>query len=272
MRLEGAVAVVTGGGSGLGRELACSLARRGARLLLAGRRAAALEETRASLPAGAECHMVAADLAGREGRAALCAKASALDRLDLLVNNAGLLEAGPLAALTDARLEALVATNLVAPIALARDLLPLLRKASTPRIVNVGSVLGDIGHPLFAAYCASKFGLRGVSDALRRELAPQGVGVTYAAPRALRTEASDRIAAATAGLSMTADEPRAIAERIVAAVQAERPMVYARGLERTFVLVQRLAPRLIDAALGSTMRKVAARRIERGEAALPPAR
>ena len=270
MRLEGAVAVVTGAGSGLGRALAIVLAGRGARLLLAGRREAALEETRAALPAGAPCRIVVADVAAREGRAALCAAAEGEGRLDLLVNNAGLLEAGPLAALSDERLESVIATNLVAPIALARDLLPLLRRGSEPRIVNIGSVLGDIGHPLFVAYCASKFGLRGASDALRRELAGEGIGVTYAAPRALRTEASDRITEQTAGFDMAADAPEAIAAQIVEAAARGRASVYAAGPERLFVLAQRLAPRLVDRALGRAMSKREAGRIGAAASAFAP--
>ena len=72
--------------------------------------------------------------------------------------------------------------------AMARDALPLLKKANGgARIVNIGSMLGDIPYPLFAPYSATKAGLRGFSIALRRELAPLGIGVTYAAPRATHT-------------------------------------------------------------------------------------
>ena len=68
--------------------------------------------------------------------------------------------------------------------AMVRDALPLLKKSKGARVVNIGSVLGDIPYPLFASYSATKAGLRGFSIALRRELAPLGIGVTYAAPRA----------------------------------------------------------------------------------------
>jgi short-subunit dehydrogenase len=100
-----------------------------------------------------------------------------MERLDLLVNNAGVIDAGPFAALDDESLERLVATNLDAPIALARELIPMLQRSPDPHVVNIGSVLGDIGHPLFVGYCATKFGLRGASDALRRELACCGIAV-----------------------------------------------------------------------------------------------
>jgi len=257
MQLEGAVALVTGAGSGLGRALAAVLAGRGARLLLAGRRAEALERTRATLPAGADCRCVAADVTTREGRAAVVGAVMELGRLDLLVNNAGRLAAGPLSELDDESLEGLAAVNLVAPIALARDLLPALRLSGAPRIVNIGSILGDIGHPLFVGYCATKFGLRGASDALRRELAAEGVGVTYAAPRSLRTEASVQIAAATAGFAMAQDDPGRVAAQIVSGIESDRARIYARGPERLFVALQRTLPGVVDMALGAAMRRLA---------------
>ena len=70
---------------------------------------------------------------------------------------------------------------------LTLSLLPLLKAGAPSCIVNVGSLFGDIAFPYFSAYSATKFGLRGWSDGLRRELAPAGIGVTYAAPRGTRT-------------------------------------------------------------------------------------
>src|SRR3546814_7220706 len=106
--------------------------------------------------------------------------------------------------------------------ALTRQLLPLLQLSSQARIVNIGSVFGDIGHPLFAGYCASKFALRGLSDALRRELAAVGIGVTYAAPRATRTVAADGFADLMLPFAMAMDMPETIAAQIVAAGAQER--------------------------------------------------
>src|SRR3546814_11303760 len=90
----------------------------------------------------------------------------------------------------------LFATNVIAPMALTRQLLPLLQLSSQARIVNIGSVFGDIGHPLFAAYCASTFALRGLSAELRRELAAVGLRVPYPAPPTTPT-AAPRAHAAT---------------------------------------------------------------------------
>jgi short-subunit dehydrogenase len=255
MLLESRTVVVTGAGSGIGRALAVALAKRGARIVLVGRRAAALAETAALLPAAARSLAVTADITTAAGRAAV-AEACRSSGVDILINNAGIVASGLLADLTDIELERLVATNVTAPIALIRDLLPLLRLSDRPRVVNIGSVFGDIGHPYFAAYCASKFALRGLSDALRRELAADNIGVTYAAPRATRTAAADGFSDLVAPFAMALDEPAAVAARIVAGIESEAAAIYPRGPEWLFVWLQRLLPGVIDRALAAKGRKV----------------
>jgi short-subunit dehydrogenase len=173
--------------------------------------------------------------------------------LDVLVNNAGALTVGPLAHTTDAELERVLATNVIAPAALSREMLPLLRRPMSSRIVNVGSMFGDIAYPLFATYSASKFGLRGLSIAMRRELKPYGVGVTYAAPRATRTESSPAFDWLIAPLQMRVDDPATIAMQIWRAVARDLDSVYAKGAERLFVLVQKFAPKLVDRAIAAQL-------------------
>jgi short-subunit dehydrogenase len=143
-----------------------------------------------------------------------------------------------------------LATNLLAPMALTRDLLNLLRTAERPRIVNVGSVFGDIGHPQCAAYSATKFGLRGFSDAIRRELMAEGIGLTYVAPRATQTEAAHKFDHLVAPYAMAVDSAEVAAAQILSAIRRDARNSYARGPERFFVMLQRLFPGLIDQALG----------------------
>ena len=132
-------------------------------------------------------------------------------------------------------------------------MLPLLRRAAPSRIVNVGSVFGDIGYPLFAAYSSSKFALRGLSIALRREFKPFGIGVTYAAPRATKTGAAEAYGALFEPLQMRMDEPAVVADRIWRAVAKDADNVYAKGPERLFVLAQRLFPTLVDRAIAAQL-------------------
>jgi hypothetical protein len=146
-----------------------------------------------------------------------------------------------------------MATNIVAPLALTREMLPLLRRAAPSRIVNVGSMFGDIAYPLFAAYSASKFGLRGLSIALRRELKSLGIGVTYAAPRATKTDAASAYDPLVEPMQMRIDEPAGVAAHIWRAVAQDADSAYARGPERLFVLAQRLLPKLVDRAISAQM-------------------
>lgn len=254
MLLEERSVLITGAGSGIGRALAGALARRGARLILTGRREQALIGSAALLPAGTHVAVVPTDITTAAGRARIVQ--ACRGGLDILINNAGMVPVGPLSELSDDTLQAMVATNIASPIALIRDLRPILRASDRPRVVNIGSIFGDIGHPYFAAYCASKFALRGLSDALRRELAVDGIGVTYVAPRATRTDAASAFSALVKPFGMALDDPEVVAESIAVAIATEARTAYAAGPERLFVLLQRVAPRVIDFALIGKLRRM----------------
>jgi len=259
MQLDGARAIVTGAGSGIGSELARQLAARGARVLLAGRREAPLRAVRDALPQPSRHGIVAADLTDAEGRAAVVRAARNAERLDLLVNNAGQLSAGRFEALEDADVGRLLAVNLAAPALLTRDLLGLLRRSDRARVLNVGSMFGEIGHPYFALYSASKFGLRGLSEALRRELGPEGIAVSYAAPRATRTALAGSFQPLVGPFGMRLDSPESAARRIVAGLLRDARDIPAPAPERLFLWVQRLLPGLVDAALAAKAARPAAR-------------
>jgi len=136
---------------------------------------------------------------------------------------------------------------------LSREMLPLLRRAAPSRIVNVGSMFGDIAYPLLAPYSASKFALRGLSIALRRELKTFGIGVTYAAPRGTKTDAAQAFDPLIAPMQMRLDDPAKVAAHIWRAVARDADSAYARGIERLFVLVQRMLPKLVDRAIAAQM-------------------
>ena len=236
--------LITGAGSGIGRALAIQADRHGHRLILVGRRAAPLEQTAAGLR---NALVLPADVTTPDGRAAIT-RAVAETGLDILINNAGMVPSGAAGTTDDAQIAATLALNVAAPMALTRDLLGALT-ASRGQVVNVGSVFGDIGFPYFTLYSASKFALRGWSDALRRELAPRGIAVTYLAPRATRTDAAQGFDALIGPMAMVLDSPDAVAAHAWRAIAARRREQMPASRERLFVALQRLRPGLIDRAL-----------------------
>lgn len=256
MPLEGTRILITGGGSGIGRSLALEAARRGGRVLVAGRSAASLIETAELAPRGMIETQVA-DVTVPVERRALIGRLRASGGLSILVNNAGTQNVGPLADLGDNELTDMIATNLVAPAALIRDSLVLLRSAEQPRIANIGSMFGLIGFPLFAAYSASKAGLRGLSDALRRELAPQGIAVTYVAPRATRTAVTTRAAHLIEPFAMRVDEPDDVALRAWDGIERGQAIVYPGFGEQMAALLQQLTAIPVDRTLTRQFRRVA---------------
>ncbi len=254
MQLKGKIALITGAGSGIGRQLAIEAARRGMTVALTGRRANALHATLEMLGPRRSHVALPGDITDPQIRVALRQYiAHWWGRLDVLVNNAGVVSVGPLSRTSDAELERLMATNVIAPAALIRELLQLLHHSAPSRVVNVGSMFGDIAYPLFGAYSASKFGLRGLSIALRRELKEFGIGITYAAPRATNTDAASAFARLVDPMQMRVDDPAKVARDIWTAVARDADSVYAKGPERLFVLVQRLFPQLVDRSVESQM-------------------
>jgi short-subunit dehydrogenase len=250
MQPEQKLVLVTGAGSGIGRALCIEAAQRGLAVALCGRRREALEATGALLGPGASHLIIPADITRPEHRRRIVDRIrKERGALDILINNAGIVEGGPLETFDDDALARTFQTNVMAPMALTRDLMSLLIAAKPSRVVNVGSIFGDIAYPEFTCYSAAKFALRGFSIALRREWKQKGIGVTYAAPRATRTDAAVAFAGLIAKTKMNMDSPEQVARQIWRAVARGNDSVYAPAPEKVYVLIQRLFPRAIDWSL-----------------------
>lgn len=242
--------LITGAGSGIGAALATEAAHDGWRVILVGRRHEKLVEVTSALPRKADPICVNADITQPEGRALVreaCEKSGGV--LDMLINNAGVVSVGSMQEVDDGEIAKMLDTNLAAPIALTRELLPLLRRSPSARVVNVGSMFGNIAFPMFGTYSATKFGLRGFSDALRRELAGEGIAVTYAAPRAVKTPAADVFESLIVPFQMKLDAPKKVGRRIWKQSLKGKRSIYPPGPERVFLMLQRLFPKLIDGGL-----------------------
>src|ERR1700676_4409915 len=242
--------LITGAGSGIGRALSVEAARRGMTVALCGRRETALKVTRELLDQGRQHLIIPADITNPQDRRRIVGVISEQWKvLDVLINNAGVVEGGALEKFDDDAITRTFLTNVVAPMALTRDLMPLLVAARPSRVVNIGSVFGDIAYPQFSGYSASKFALRGFSNALRREWKQTGIGVTYAAPRTTRTDAAVAFDELIANAKMNVDTPAQVAQRIWRSVASGHDSIYAPAPERIYVLIQRIFPQIIDWAL-----------------------
>jgi len=251
MKLNKARILLTGATGGLGEALTSQLSAAGAALLLTGRNADKLAAI--PLAAGAECVRLQADLSTLEGIAA-AASAARRFNANMLINNAGVGGFGLLESQDWAEVDQILATNLVVPIRLTHALLPWLKVQPEAAVVNIGSTFGSIPFAGFAAYSSAKAGLRGFSQALRRELADSSVRVIHIAPRAIDTALnSAAVNRLNAALKNTSDSPASVAAGIVRTLQNKAAESHLGFPERLFAWINGVSPSLIDRGLSGKL-------------------
>jgi len=239
--------LISGASGGIGQALVDELAAAGARLLITGRRAEALEATAARHPG--QVTTLPADLTHAEERARLVAAAREAGTT-MLINAAGVNRMALFSEGSDAELERLVALNLTATLQLTRTLLPQLMAAHQGWVITLGSTFGTLGYPGQVGYCATKFALRGFSQALRRELADTRVRVLHVSPRATRTAMNaPEVEAMNAALGNAMDSPVRVAHAVRHAVERGHREAQLGGPERLFVRLNALLPGVVDRAL-----------------------
>lgn len=253
MKLQDRTILITGASSGIGHMIAVYLGSQKARLLLVGRDAAALKETQAGIvAAGGKADLLVADLLIQGDRQRVVDFCAGLENgLFGLINNAGCNHFALLADQTEVQLQNQLNLNLLVPMLLTRALLPSLQKQQGARILNIGSTFGSIGYPGYSPYCASKFGLRGFTEALRRELADSDIKVLYFAPRATATKLnSDNVVALNRELGNVMDPVEQVAHKIGDIFIAGGPaQVFWGWPEKLFARINQLFPSLVDSAL-----------------------
>ncbi|ALZ75198.1 SDR family oxidoreductase [Rheinheimera sp. F8] len=253
MELRGKTVLLTGASGGIGQAIALQLAAAGARLVLVARNAARLATLQAELIAKhpADHQIFSADLTKEQERQDLLAFVRGLQGIDLLINNAGISQFG-LVAQQDYATQ--LSTNLLMPMLLTQTLLPELQRKAAAMIVNVGSAFGSIGYPGFTGYSASKFGLRGFTEALKRELSDSAVQVLYFAPRATDTAInSDAVVAMNRELGNQSDSPALVAAALVQQIQQDQARRFIGWPEQLFVRVNAVLPGIVDKALAAKL-------------------
>ena len=254
MVLRGATVLLTGASGGIGSALCDELVSAGANVLAVGRDPGRLAQLAHRHPPG-RIVPFRADIATDGGRAELLAFARTLQPTPSLLVMAHAQGAfGLFAEQDEASLRRMLETNLVSPLLLVRAALPMLRAHAQSAVVAIGSTFGSLAFPGFAAYSASKFGLRGLIEGLSREFADQPVRFQYLAPRATRTAFNTAaVDAFNRDTKATVDEPAAVAAALVAAIVRGDRRLQIGWPEKLFARLNGALPGLVDRSLKSQL-------------------
>lgn len=227
MQLEGKKVLITGGTRGIGKCLVQDLVTKGVtHIAIIARDKKNMKELSETYN-GVKFIIITGDVANidilREAAARIEDK---WGHLDILINNAGIVSAGPLEELPDDELYDQVTVNLTAVMLLTKYCIPLLKSSGGGFILNISSGLGLIGMPFYAVYSATKAGVKQFSDAMRRELAPYNIWVTCSFPTATDTDMMQKFT------DLKMDAPEMVAKKSIEALLAKQPHVIFGGEKR----------------------------------------
>ncbi len=248
MKLENKRILLTGADGGIGALIARQLHAQGCKLILVGIQAKTLDELNQTMDSKHE--VVAVNLTKEEEREVLFDLAKKSGGIDGIINNAGISEFTFIEQQDAHALERLMSINLVVPMILCQTYISMLKKKEEAFILNMGSTFGSIGYPGFSAYVASKFGIRGYTETLRRELAESKINVMYLAPRATNTPInSSAVIEMNYELGNTMDHPAVVANAVISMLEKGQTSRYLGWPEKLFVRVNSLFPKIVDKAL-----------------------
>ncbi|MBK8574227.1 MAG: SDR family NAD(P)-dependent oxidoreductase [Elusimicrobia bacterium] len=253
------VALITGASSGIGWETAKLLAARGWRLAVTARRKARLDTLANGFEKGDECPrgerpplVLPADISQPDqARAVVLSTVAHFGRLDVLVNNAGILRMSPFMDMPVDEMREIFETNFWATIETVRAAIPVMEKQGGGHIVQVGSGVSRRGLPFMAAYAASKFALLGLTEGLRMELAPKGITMSLVLPGGTETEMPANLDRSRLPPTYPSHErSRVSAERaaraVVKAVEGKNTEIHVPWWNRPGIWFSTLFPSLAD--------------------------
>lgn len=255
MNLKGKRILLTGATGGLGIELAKQLAEHGAVLTLVGRDEHKLNHLKNAIEKhDSKAYCITADLNEHQANVRLIDEArNRMGDIDILINNAGVLDFIKFEEQEDERISQMIHTNVTVPIQLTRAVLRHFQENNKGHIVFVGSIFGSLGFPYFSTYCASKFAVHGFSQSLRRELLGTDIGLTYIAPRGIKTPMNDARTVAMWEKDGTAmDDADTVARIIVKALIKEQQEVFIGFPQSFFAWLNGVFPKLVSMGIKKT--------------------
>jgi short-subunit dehydrogenase len=247
------VVVITGASSGIGRETALKFSQAGARVVLAARNHSALEDLATQINnQGGQVLVVPTDVTAWEDVDQLAQEAVAVfGRIDTWVNDAAVSVYGLVEETTVEEFEKIIQTNLLGTIYGVKAVLPHMRRQGYGTIINVGSVVSERAVPLQSGYVATKFGVRGFTDALRLEMQREkaNINVTLILPASINTPFFEHARSHMENEPMPIPpvyEPSLVADAIVHAAHHHKRNIYVGGASKMFTLMERISPSLTD--------------------------
>ncbi len=243
MQLRDRRFLLLGGTGGIGQALVPLLLSEGARLLVATRRPDSI-----TLPEGVTA--VKLDLAAENLDQQLQAVTDEWPDLYGVIHCAGQNRFASVEQSTIADIDDQLVVNLRSAMIVAHHFVPMFKALDGGALVFVGSTFGSIGYPGYSAYCATKFGLRGFTEALRRELADSPLQVLYFAPRATATAMNpESVTQLNQTLGNAMDPPEQVAAQLISAMKRDRRRCFLGWPEKLFVAINGVLPRLVDRAM-----------------------
>lgn len=252
MNLLNKTVLLTGASGGIGQALARELAHKGARLYLVGRNEKAMSLLKNAIPHPERHNIALMRSYSDEEILGLANSLSQNGGLDILINNAGSSRFALLEQQSFDDIREQIRTNIEIPALLTRA---LLDKMNRPGIVlNIGSIFGEIGHPAWSVYSATKAATHRFSEALDRELQGSGITVLYAAPRATKTTLnSEQVYALNQKLGNNNDSPIYVASQLARLLETEQKRYRFGIMERLFVKINAWFPHVVDGALAKKL-------------------
>ena len=253
-------ALVTGASRGIGREIAIALAPKCEKLFLVARSQQELESLRGQLSCP-DVVVLSGDLMDQAFVHHLKKEVTAQSGINLLVNNAGASEFVEFGQQSESSIDRLIALNVTSLVRLTQAMLPSLRAlagtAARAQIINIGSSFSYIGYPGFAVYCATKYAVRGFTQALGRELDGSGVVVRLFSPRATKTEInSESVRAMNRDLGVREDDPADVARQFMVFCAGHAPEYRVGFPEKLFAVINQILPGVVSGAIAKQLPRI----------------